>query len=596
MSLGSTCTYLTLETPTLHRYGEDHYMVGEFGKAYVKTMQEVDDNGYVKVACTIKHFVFGQSSGGINAASQHGGINQIMNEQAMPFLKVVKEANPLSLMASYSAVDRVPMAINKYLLQTVLRDTIGFDGVIMSDAGAISQLHSLHAVASSPAEAAVKALKAGLQLELAPGQPAMFPNLIDSASDPAIVALVDSAVQKLLELKFLTGTFDEPLPTLENLNSTLRRESHLEVARNASEESIVLLQNDGILPLSPGGPRWNSSRVAVLGPLADLLVMGSYAPNNSTQPLHGRPFLQSLEEHLGADNVDFVRGVDLTNETDVSGIPGAVAAATQAGLAIVCLGSVSVLAADGAAQWRTDGEFFAHPSLGFPGRQQMLLDAVLDAGVPTVLVATGGQGFVLPNATVARAGAIVHGFLAGEATGDALVRVLCGAVNPSGKLPITLPPHSGAAPIGYDYLPSDAGSYWSWPVLDRANPRFKFGYGLSYTTFEISAPSVSVDAESSGNVSVSAVVSNTGSVAGKEVVQVYFRQQYTAIETPNKQLIRFTKVDLAPGEEKTVQWTIAHDELGYWQDLEWTVDSGNFTFWVGSSSRDEDLQAASISF
>lgn len=570
------------------RYGEDHYHVGEFGTAYVKTMQEVDQDGYVKVACTVKHFVYGQSSGGINAASQHGGINQIMNEQAMPFIKVVKKASPLSLMASYSSVDRVPMSSNKYLLQTVLRNTIGFEGVIMSDAGAISNLHSLQAVASSSADAAAKALKAGLELELSPSQPAMFPSLINSSDDSAIVTLVDDAVQHLLEIKFLTGTFDEPLPTLEGLNATLRKETHLEIAKNASEEAIVLLQNNGILPLTTS----NDTKVAVLGPLANLLVMGSYAPNNSTQPLHGTPFLQSLQNRLGSSNIDFVQGVDLTNTSDASGIPAAVAAAQSAGLAIICLGSVSVLAEDGAAKWRTDGEFFAHASLGFPGSQQDLLDAVLDAGVPTVLVITGGQGFVLPNSTIARADAILHGFLGGEHTGEALVDVLAGEVNPSGKLPITLPADSGAVPIYYDYLPSDAGSYWSLPSLNRAEPPFKFGFGLSYTTFNFSPPEVSVIGS---NVSVAVEVTNTGSVAGKEVAQAYFRQQYTAIETPNKQLIRFTKVDLLPGESTTVQWTIAHDELGYWQDLEWIVDSGNFTFWVGSSSRAQDLKAVSVS-
>lgn len=566
--------------------------MGEFGAAYVRTMQQLDDNGYIKVVCTVKHFVYGQSSGGINAASQCGGINHIMNEQAMPFIKVIQNAKPYSLMASYSSVDRVPMAANKYMLQTVLRKIIGFNGVIMSDAGGIEELQTLHLVANSPSDASLRALKAGLELELSPGQPAMFPNLVDSVNDSAVVTLVDAAVQHLLEIKFIAGAFDEPLPTLENLNTTLRKERHLEIARNATEESIVLLQNDGTLPLS--SPKSNSSKVAVIGPLAELLVMGSYAPNNSTRPLHGKPFLDSIKEFLGATNADYVQGVDITNTTDSSGVSTAVSAAKQAGLAIICLGSVSALTEDGAAEWRTDGEFFAHPSLGFPGRQQDLLDAVLDAGIPTVLVITGGQGFVLPNSTVARTSAILHGFLAGEFTGKVLVDILYGKVNPSGKLPITLPPDSGATPIYYDYLPSDAGSYWSFPVLDRANPPFKFGYGLSYTTFDYSAPQVRV-VDDGRNVSVSLTLSNTGSMMGKEVAQVYFRQQYTAIETPNKQLIRFAKVELAPGEETRVEWTIPHSELGYWQDLEWTVDSGNFTFWVGSSAREEDLEALYIS-
>lgn len=191
--------------------------------------------------------------------------------------------------------------------------------------------------------------------------------------------------------------------------------------------------------------------------------------------MHVTPFLESLKSYVGATNVDYVQRVDITNTTDYSGISTAVSAAKEAGLAIVCLGSVSVLGDDGAAKWRaakwrTDGEFLALPSLSFPGLQQDLLDAILDAGVPTVLVMTGGQGLVVPNSTVARTSAILNAFLADEYAGEALVGTPYVTVNASAKLPITLPPNRGTSPIDPDYLPSDAGSYWSWPILDRANP------------------------------------------------------------------------------------------------------------------------------
>ncbi|KAJ9644821.1 hypothetical protein H2204_001283 [Knufia peltigerae] len=603
------------------RYGEDVYLIGEFAAQYVRTMQERDENGYIKVGTTIKHFMYGQGVGGVNTASMDGGVNHLYNDLAIPYIRVIKE-NPTALMVSYSSVDRVPMSMNTKLIQGMLRSELGFQGLIMSDAMGILHLDTQSLVASSLEDAALRALRAGLQLELAPGQPACFPSLVNSSDDAEVIRLVDEAVRQNLIVKFETGTFDLPLPTLENLNQTLRAAEHLDVNRRASREAIVLLSNnDGFLPQS------NLSKVALVGPFGDLLDPGSYAPSTSSNPLHGRTLKQSLEAALGSENVEYVAGVEIysttTGPNDTSGIQAAVAAAKRAGIAIASLGSLSVYSQDSNVGQRTDGEFYSHADLGFPGDQQALLDAVLDAGVPTVLVLNGGQAFILDNSTVTRTKAILHEFLAGEFTADSLVEILTGKVNPSGKMTITMPQANGAFPIYYDYLPSDheggSGSYpsgsggcgqgdWTFPCLERNGAPMAFGYGLSYTTFDISSPQItkatnatntttsSGDGDGTGVITISCTVTNTGSVAGKEVVQAYYRQQSSSdIELPNKRLIRFEKVDLQPGQSRQVNFTVDKMELGYYNDAKYQVDSGNYTFWVGSSSKLVDLKNATIS-
>ena len=566
------------------------YLIGEFTARYVKTMQERDENGFIKVACTIKHFLYGQGMGGVNTASMDGGVNHLYNDLAIPYIRAIQE-DPVSIMISYSTVDRIPMSTNDKLIQGMLRDEMGFKGMIMSDAMGILHLHTESRVASSLEDAAVQALTAGLQVELAPVQPACFPYLVNRSDDSEIERLVTEAARHMLEIKFATGMFDLPLPTEENLNQTLRAEKHLEVNRQVSRESLVLLQNDGILPKSSLG------KVAVLGPMADLIDAGSYAPVRSENPRNGQSLLRSLQSTLGTENVLYEQGVEINNSSDGSGITAAVAAAQNAGLAIVSLGSLSVYFYDANVASRTDGEGWSHPDLGFPGEQQQLLDAVLDAGVPTILVLSGGQAFVLNNSTM-RANAIIHSFLGGEFTGEALVETITGMVNPSGKLTISMPQAQGAFPIYYDYLPSDAqGGFgfgcigdWSLPCLNRTDPPMAFGYGLSYTTFEISAPQVTAG----DDVQISCTVTNTGDVAGKEVVQVYYDQEFSAIELPNKRLIRFEKVELQPGESQDVNFSIDRTQMGYYVDAKYRVDSGKYTFWVGSSSRAQDLQSSSV--
>ncbi|KAJ8126056.1 hypothetical protein O1611_g7583 [Lasiodiplodia mahajangana] len=576
-------------------YGEDSYHVGEFATHYIKTIQQKDERGYVKIAATIKHFVFGQSSGGVNTASIFGGLNHIFNELGAPYIRAFRDANPLSLMVSYATVDQVPMSANKHMLQKILRGIMGFKGLIMSDAFAIPHLYTQYRVAKSIADSGLRALRAGLQHELNPGGIPVFPTLIDSVGDTNIAHLINEAVKAILEIKFATGVFDLPLPSIEALNETLRSERHLEINRNVTRESIVLLQNDGILPL-----QLNTTRIAVLGPYADVLNSGSYSANNASEHKYGGTIRSALEQKLGADNVRYVAGVEVfSTSKDVSGIPAAISAAKEAGVAVVVVGSgwgaqdTSAVSVN-----RTDGEGFSHPDLSFPGMQQQLLDAVLETGVPTVLVLSGAQTFLL-NDSSKRSRAILTTLIHGEFTGDSLAEILFGDVNPSGKLTMTFPEAQGAFPVAYDYFPSDeqggftgTGRFdWFWPQLTRYSP-LRFGFGLSYTTFGFSAPTIAT----SDNITVAATVTvaNTGSMSGKEVVQLYYRPAVSEIEFPVMKLIRFTKIELAPGESKQVSLAVPIYELGYFIDAEWHVEKGLYNFWVGSSSRTEDLHALNI--
>ncbi|KAF2118422.1 periplasmic beta-glucosidase [Lophiotrema nucula] len=576
-------------------YGEDAYLVGSFGSQYVKTMEEKNEQGYIQVATTIKHFVYAQNQGGVNLASINAGINWIMNDLALPFWKVIKEANPLSLMASYSSVDQIPMSANQYMLQDILRDTLGFKGLIMSDAFGISNMFTAQKTATSAQDAAVQALEAGLALELSPGKPGYFPTLMSLENDTRIVELVDKAVHQILMIKLATGVFEQPLASEETIKKTLRAESHLEVNRNVSREAIVLLQNDGVLPL----PSNSSQKVAVLGPFASLINAGSYAPEDPIDSATGSGLIESLQEALGADKVKYVQGCDIVLTNNTSGIDEAVSAAEAAGLAVLMLGSLSTSADPYMQSKRTDGEFYSHADLGFPGLQQQLLDSVLDTGVPTVVILSGGQAFALSNSTL-RSNAILHSFLAGEYTADSLVEILYGRVNPSGKLPVSLPQASGATTAYYDFLPSDSvlagpsgngSTAWQWPQLQRESP-FTFGYGLSYTTFAVSAPTLTT---TNTTVQISTSVTNTGNITGKEVVQVYFRPKYTrTIEFPVRRLTAFAKYELQPGETKDITFSVNKEELGYWVYTKYHVYPGEYEFWVGTSSRKQDLKNATI--
>lgn len=480
-------------------YSEDAYLIGEFGSQYIRTMKEKDEDGFIKVTTTVKNLVYRASKGGVNTASIHRGLNYIFNKVGLPF--IIREARPLSLMASYASVNSMPMAANEYLLQDILRDKMGFEGLIMPDTGKVVHLYTQSRVADSEKTAALLALQVGLQIELSPGERGTFPTLIKSINNTGIAALIDKAAHQVLQVKFTTGHFDRPLPSMANLNATLRSQQHLDVNRNISQKAIVLLQNNGTLPL----PRKNNTNITLLGPFANIINASSYASSNSTDRSLGNSLKQSLDNAFRSDNVNYIPAVDFVDTSNKSGIADTVEAAKEAGLAVLMLGGLSVDTDNPFFDKRTDGEFFMHADLRFPGLQQNLLDAALDTGVPTILILSGGQLFMLNNSTL-QPNAILHSFFSGEFTGDALVEIIQGAVNPSGKLTISMPQYSAAIPINYNYLPSDneggmglmtgvQSPAWQVPLLTRDVPR-PFGYSLSYTTFNISSPVIQVQGAS----------------------------------------------------------------------------------------------------
>ncbi|KAH7136943.1 glycoside hydrolase superfamily [Dactylonectria estremocensis] len=566
-------------------YGEDPWMNGEYAAIYISTMQEKDSNGFMKVATTIKHYLYGTSTGGINQASMLGGVNHIYNTLALPYINVMKKVSPASVMPSYSTIDGVPAHSNSYLLQELLRQQFGFDGVVVSDADAISMLYQTHKTAASLNDAGIKSLAAGVQLELAIGFPTAFESLTGNQTVDGVARNVNEAVSRILDLKFKLGLFDKSLEADIKALKSLRSEKHLKVNEKISSESIVLLKNDGILPLD------SAKKVAVLGPLAEVINTGTYAAWTNKEN-GNNTLLDAIKTEFGAENVRHVRGVDIV-DTDDEQIDAAVEAAKDAGLAIVALGSIAVGWEDSLVGDRTDGEGNTHASLKLPGRQEELLEAITATGTPAILVLTGGQAFELHNAAQ-DARAILHGFHGGEETGRALVDIITGRVNPSGKLTLTFPARSEVNPVYYNREQSDwqsAGAI-QFPYL-KNNYIYPFGHGLSFTTFEFSGARLDKSTYGTkGNVKVTVKISNTGKVDGQEVAQVYFRQKVAPLSLPVKRLVGFSKVLVSAGSSKTVEINIPVQELGYWLDGNYRVDKGTYEFFVGDSSADSSLSSA----
>lgn len=569
--------------------GEDPYLVGSLGVAYVTGLQESG------IQATLKHFVgYSATKAGRNMAPVSMGPRELADVILPPF-EMALRAGAKSVMPAYNDIDGVPATGDPELLTRLLREGLGFTGLVVSDYYAVSFLELQHAVAGSPGAAAALALSAGVDVEL-PSVRCYGPPLREAALAGDVAdEIVDRAVTRVLTQKCELGLFDPdwtPVPALGAQDTAadgpaapdLDSPASRAIARRLAEESVVLLANGaGTLPLAP------DARVAVVGPLADdkLAFFGCYSMPRHLGPAHPEAADGvDVTTLLGAlrgefPGVTYARGCDVTG-SDESGFDEAVAITRSADVVVAVVGDIAGLFGRG-----TSGEGCDVADLRLPGVQEELLRALADTGTPVVAVLVTGRPYSI-GPVAGRLAAIVQAFFPGEEGGTALAGVLTGRVNPSGKLPVEIP--GADAPQPSSYLRTANASRHSGSSVDPT-PLFAFGHGLSYTTFgysdlAVSAPAVAAD----GSVEISCTVRNTGPVPGAEVVQLYLSDPVAQVVRPLRWLAGFARVPLAAGEAKRVTFVLHADRTSFTgRDGTRIVEPGEIGVAIGGASDDPRL-------
>lgn len=531
--------------------GEDPYLVGTVGTAYVRGLQSTG------IVATLKHFAgYSAARAGRNAAPVSMGRRELSDVILPPFEMAVRDAGGRSVMPSYSEIDGVPTGADAGILTDLLRDEWGFSGTAISDYYAVSFLELLHGVADGPAHAAALALAAGVDIEL-PGARCFGVPLIEAVRSGMVSeGLVDRAVTRVLRQKCELGLLDpdwRPDPAGDDVDLNPPRARDL--ARQIAEESVVLLSNGGTLPLPA------DARVAVVGPLADDIagMLGCYTfPSHVGSRYPDLPAgveIRTLWEALGTELPDahltFAAGCAVDSE-DRTGFAAAQSAAAEADVCVVVLGDRAGMFGAG-----TSGEGCDVADLQLPGVQTELLSALLDTGTPVVLVLLSGRPYALGR-WADQLAAIVQAFFPGQEGADAVAGVLSGRICPSGRLPVGMPRESGGQPS--TYLTPKLGQRTKLSSVDPMS-LFPFGHGLSYTTFAWEAGGdVPTEIETDGVVTVEVIVRNIGDRAGADVVQLYLHDPVAQVTRPVVQLIGYARVRLEPGEARTVRFRV-HAEL-----------------------------------
>lgn len=561
--------------------GEDPYLVGSLGAAYVRGLEGAG------VVATLKHFAgYSASKAGRNHAPVAIGRRELEDVLLPPFEMAVREGHARSVMNSYADLDGVPVLATGELLNDVLRARWGFTGTVVSDYGAVPFLAITHRIAEDARAAGVMALKAGLDVELP--STTSFADLASAVGDGALdEADVDRAARRVLRQKIELGMLDpEYDPTSLGDSVDLDSPRNRDIARRVAEQSIVLAQNDGVLPLAP------DARIALVGPCADnpSTFMGCYAfPNHvlarysdvDDLGIEVPTLLDALRDEVAGEVVHRL-GVPVTGE-DRRDLEAAVETAAASDVAVVAVGDLAGLFGLG-----TSGEGCDAVDLRLPGIQEELVERVLSTGTPTVLVVVSGRPYAL-GAFVGRCAAVVQAFMPGEEGGGALAGVLTGRLNPEGRLPVAIPAHHGGQPGTYLAAPLA----WYSEGISNLDPRplFPFGHGIGYTAFALSDLRLSSETVApDGTLEVTATVTNVGERAGAEVVQLYLADPLAQVTRPRKQLVGYGKVRLDPGCSATVTFDVHMDRTSFTGlDGRRIVEPGRIDVLVGRSSEDLPL-------
>jgi len=569
-------------------YGEDPYLVSEMGVAAIFGFQgKALPLGEGRVFATLKHMTgHGQPESGTNVGPANLSQRLLREVFFPPFEQAVKRTNIMSVMASYNEIDGVPSHANDWLLNSVLRGEWGFKGGVVSDYGGIEDLERIHHVVPDLTKAAALALKSGVDFDLPDGE--SFANL-SSALEAGLVSEkdIDRAVRRMLTIKVLAGLFEHPFADPGYAEEITDNAEARALAEEAARESVVLLKNDGMLPLDAK----KLKSIAVIGPNAAVTRLGGY----SNVPRRTINILQGIETKVvGKVKVLHHEGVRIEKPTpggdwwtdqheladrqqNLKSIGAAVKVARRADAIVLVIGGNNATSREGWSA-RHLGD---RSELELVGEQQELADAMFALGKPVVVVLINGSPLAV-NEIATKTNALVEGWYLGQEGGTAMADILFGDANPGGKLPVTIPRTVGQLPLLYNHKPSALRGY----LFGSIEPLFPFGYGLSYTTFEVGEPKLSaatIGANQSVNVTVE--VKNTGKVEGDEVVQLYVRDKVSSVTRPVKELKGFERVTLEPGKSRSVTFTLKPDAFQFWnKDMKRVIEPGEFEIMAGSNS------------
>lgn len=565
-------------------FGEDPYLVTRMGVATVKGFQGKDCKGTeVALACA-KHLIAGsEPSNGTNAAPMDVSERTLREVYLPPYKAAVEEANVFTLMAAHNELNGIPCHADKWMMTDIMRGEYGFDGFIVSDWMDVDRIHSLHHAAPSLKEAFYQTIDAGLDMRM--HGPDFLEKVVELVKEGRLTeAQIDRACVKILKAKFALGLFENPFVDLEKTAKTLYNKEHLKSALAMAEQSIVLLKNEnGLLPLDLS----KYKNILVTGPNADNhTILGDWTllqPDANVVTI-----LDGVREVAGHAHVNYYNYGDDVRQNSMDKVNEAAALAKKSDLAIVVVGENPLRY----QKSKTCGENIDRMGLDLLGTQNQLVRSIHETGVPTIVVLVGGRPLSV-NWIAQNVPALIQAWEPGSLGGRALANILTGKVNPSAKLPISIPRHSGQIQMIYNHKPSQ---YFHKYIDGPSTPLYSFGYGLSYTTFSYSDVKLSrskVSAEDSFTVSVE--LTNTGNREGTEVVQLYIRDLYSSATRPVKELKDFMRITLEPGKKQTVTFTVTPDKLAYWnREMKYGVEKGDFEIMVGSSSQDKDLKKAKV--